>query len=50
MDMGGMSMGGADMFQSDNMALARDFWYIIVGILGALLVFRGIGVYKARVR
>ena len=44
MDMGGM--GGMDMgtsmFQSDNIAYAKAFWYIIAGVLALLLFVRGV--------
>jgi hypothetical protein len=47
--MGGMDMG-MNMFQSDNMALARDYWYIVAGFLGAVLVVRIINLAEARTR
>jgi hypothetical protein len=48
MDMG-MDMG-ANMFQVPNMALARDFWYIIAGILGLMVCVRIINFYQSRMR
>lgn len=44
-----MSMG-SNLFQLPNMALARDFWYIIAGILGGFLVVRAVNFYKSRSR
>jgi hypothetical protein len=38
--MGGMSMSDGGMFQSDNMALARDYWLLIAGVMGMLLIVR----------
>jgi hypothetical protein len=49
MDMGGMDMG-TNLFQTTNMALARDFWYIIAGVLGLLLSFRAINYYQSQLR
>jgi hypothetical protein len=49
MDMGGMQMG-TNMFQTGNMALARDFWYIIAGVVGLLLMVRAVNIYQAQVR
>lgn len=47
MDMGGMSMGGMmDHAPGLNvpldMAFARDYWYLVAGVVGALAVIRGI--------
>ncbi|KAH8898397.1 hypothetical protein GQ53DRAFT_637042 [Thozetella sp. PMI_491] len=47
--MGGMDMG-TNMFQTDNMALARDFWYIIAGVLGAMAAVRVLNFYKSETR
>lgn len=49
MDMGGMNMG-TNMFQKPNMALARDFWYIIAGVLGFLLSVRAVNYYQSQLR
>lgn len=49
--MQGMDMtAGANMFQTTNKALALDFWYIIVGVLGLLAVLQLVNLYKARTR
>ncbi|KAK3369794.1 hypothetical protein B0T24DRAFT_533505 [Lasiosphaeria ovina] len=47
--MGGMSMG-TDMFQDVNMALARDFWYIIAGVMGLFATCRAVNFYKSERR
>ena len=52
MDMSGMDMsGGMDsssdpMFRSFNQALAEDYWYIIAGILGFIVLLRGVDYYQ----
>ena len=43
-----MDMG--NMFQVENMALARDFWYIFAGVMGLLLGVRVINFYKSHAR
>jgi uncharacterized membrane protein YhaH (DUF805 family) len=48
MDMG-MSMG-TNVFQAANMALARDFWYIIAVVLGIFVVIRAVNFYQAQMR
>lgn len=49
MDMDGMDMG-TNLFQTGNMALARDFWYIIVVVLGLLLLVRAVNFYQSELR
>lgn len=39
MDMSGMGMG-TSLFQVENMALARTYWYLIAGVLGLFLTVR----------
>lgn len=39
-DLMGMSMSSGGMFQSDNMALALDYWLLIAGVMGLLLIVR----------
>lgn len=39
MDHGGMQMGD-NSFSARNKALARDFWYIVAGVLALLLLVR----------
>ncbi|KUJ22027.1 uncharacterized protein LY89DRAFT_715030 [Mollisia scopiformis] len=52
MDMSGMDMsGGMDsssdpMFRPFNQALAEDYWYIIVGILGFIVFLRAVDYYQ----
>ena len=43
-----MDMG--NMFQVENMALARDFWYIVAGVMGLLVGVRVINFYKSHAR
>ncbi|KAB8296106.1 hypothetical protein EYC80_008903 [Monilinia laxa] len=38
---GGMDMGSDGMFRDYNQKLARGYWYIIAGFLGAVLLCRG---------
>ncbi|KAK0712101.1 hypothetical protein B0H67DRAFT_555956 [Lasiosphaeris hirsuta] len=48
MDMdGGMA---TNSFQPGNMALARDFWYIIVGVVGLLAACRVVNLYVSQSR
>ncbi|KAK3681756.1 hypothetical protein B0T22DRAFT_414772 [Podospora appendiculata] len=47
--MDGMTMG-TSMFQTTNMALANDFWYIIAGVMGTLAACRVVNYYKSRRR
>ena len=42
--------GSAGSWKPGNMALARAYWYIIAGVLGLLLVKRGINYYQGRLR
>jgi membrane protein required for beta-lactamase induction len=51
MDHSGMSMSmGTNLFQTTNMALARDFWYIVAGVVGAMGIARLINFYKSQRR
>ncbi len=46
-----MSMDmGMDMFQTTNMALARTFWYLIAGTVGAMLLIRAINYWQTWTR
>src|SRR6266566_1625816 len=46
-----MSMDmGTNMFQTANMALARTYWYMIAGVMGALFAVQTINSYLARTR
>lgn len=38
---GGMDMGSDSMFRDYNQQLARGYWYIIAGFVGAVLLCRG---------
>lgn len=49
MDMGSMDMG-TNVFQTGNMALARDFWYIIAVVVGIILLIRAVNLYQAQLR
>lgn len=44
-----MSMG-TSLFQDVNMALARTYWYLIVGILGLLLTIRAANFVQRKIR
>jgi hypothetical protein len=54
MDMSSMDMGSMDMsnplFRTYNEQLSRDFWYIIAGVVGAILVLRAFEEYGTRSR
>lgn len=41
---------GTNLFQTGNMALARDFWYIIVVVMGIILLIRAINLYQSQMR
>ena len=41
-DMGGMDMSSDGLFYSTNTALARLYWYIILGVVGMCLLLRGV--------
>ncbi|KAK3323054.1 hypothetical protein B0H66DRAFT_219074 [Apodospora peruviana] len=43
---GGMDMGTSN-FQTTNSELARDFWYIVAGVLGLLAITRVVNYYKS---
>jgi len=47
--MDGMSMG-TNLFQTGNMALARDFWYIIAVVMGIIVLIRAVNFYQAQTR
>lgn len=49
MAMGGMSSSGGK-FKPADMALARAYWYLIAGVLGAMLVVRVVNYGQAWVR
>lgn len=44
-----MSMG-TNLFQDENMSLARTYWYLIVGVLGLLLIVRAANYIQRRLR
>jgi hypothetical protein len=47
MDMsGGMDMSSDPMFRTFNQALAEDYWYIILAILGFTVWLRGVDYYQ----
>lgn len=47
----GMSMDtGTNLFQDGNMALARAYWYIIVGVLALLFTVRAVNYVQRRIR
>jgi hypothetical protein len=48
MDMG-MAMG-TNVFQTGNMALARDFWYIIAVVMGIIVLIRAVNFYQSQTR
>jgi len=55
MDMGGHSHGGGggmgnSNFTTVNTELARRFWYIVAGFVGAFLVIRVVNLYKNQMR
>lgn len=41
---------GTNMFQKTNMALARDFWYIIAVVMGVLVSFQAVNYYQSQIR
>lgn len=49
MDMGGHSHS-SNGFQTDNMELARVFWYLIVGVMGLFAACRVVNVYASEMR
>ena len=49
MGMGGMDMGSS-MFQDQNMALARAFWYLIAGVLALLAIIRSLNLAQSWIR
>ncbi|KAK3399158.1 FAD-binding domain-containing protein [Sordaria brevicollis] len=46
----GHHMGGPASFQTTNMGLSHDFWYIIVAVVGFMALLRLVNLYKARSR
>lgn len=49
MDMSMMSMG-TSLFQVENMALARTYWYLIIGVLVLLSTVRVANYVQRRAR
>lgn len=45
MDMSGMDMG-TSLFQSQNMSLARTYWYLIAGVSGLFLSVRAVNLLQ----
>lgn len=41
---------GSNMFEVPNMALARDFWYIVAGFVGGLAGVRFVNYIQRRIR
>lgn len=41
---------GTNVFQTGNMALARDFWYIIAVVVGIILLIRAVNFYQSQLR
>jgi hypothetical protein len=50
--MEGMGMDSASdpMFRPYNQVLAREYWYIITGVVGFLLLLRGVACYQTWAR
>ena len=46
----GMDMGSNDPFRGTNMALARLYWYLIVGVVGCGFVFQGSRIVEVSAR
>lgn len=42
----GMDMSSDFMFRTVNQALAEDYWYIILAVLGFIVLLRGIDYYQ----
>lgn len=53
MDMSGADMSmmdsGTSLFQTENMGLARTYWYLIAGVLGLLVVVRSINFLQRQI-
>ena len=49
-DMGGMDMSSDGLFYNTNTALARLYWYLVVGFVGIRLFLRGARVFLVFVR
>lgn len=47
---GGMDMSSDGMFRTFNQALAEDYWYIILAILGFIVLLRGVDYYQTSSR
>ena len=45
-DMGGMDMSSDGLFYSTNTALARLYWYLVLGVIGLCLLLRGVGAFR----
>lgn len=51
MDMGGgMDMSSSGMFRIYNQQLARDYWYIIAGLVGFIMLLRVFEYFELRSR
>jgi hypothetical protein len=50
MDGMGMDSASSPMFRPYNQMLARGYWYIIAGVVGFLLLLRGIEYYEVWAR
>lgn len=53
MDMSGSDMSmmdsGTSLFQTENMGLARTYWYLIVGVLGGFVLVRAINYLQRQI-
>lgn len=45
-----MHMNDASLGMDYNYAFARDYWYIIAGVVGGLTAIRGVELYTSRQR
>jgi len=50
MGMGGMTMSSDPGLRTVNQRLAHDFWFIIAGLVGAILILRTFEKYEVRSR
>lgn len=50
MDMGDMHMNDASLGMDYNYAFARDYWYILAGVVGLLTAVRGVELYTGKQR
>lgn len=46
----GMDMSSDGLFRTFNQALAEDYWYIIVALLGFIVLLRGVDYYQTSSR